>query len=156
MLAKSCKKIFVVQKSKFFSTVTSFWRHFFAKSAVKTQKSKCFIFVQKSPKMTSQWRQINFLTLFLRFLSNFTTCVKISAHLEHFYEKSILSDFSRKMTIFLPKWRHNDVTPIFFSIFDLQFFFHNSWENFSHIEAFFRKLEGGVNIAPPPQSKWGS
>jgi hypothetical protein len=149
-LAKNCKKLFVVQKSKFFPTVTPILCHFYAKSAVKSVKSKLLILLCTNRR---KWRhndvRLIFRHFFCVFLSNFTTCGKISAHLEHFYESSILHDFSPKMTIFWPKWRHNDVTPKKKSIFDLQFFFRNFWQNFSPIEAFFRKLEGGVNIDPP-------
>ena len=45
--AKSCKKIFVVQKSNYFLMVTSFFGIVFAKSAVKMKKSNLFIFYAK-------------------------------------------------------------------------------------------------------------
>ena len=108
------------------------------------------IFFQKLAKMTSQWRHINFLGTFLRFLTDFTTCVKISAHLKHFYGNWFLTSIYVILTIFWAKWRHNDVTrkkkSIFFGwISVLQLF-----GNFQPQGIIFTETEGGAFLTPPP------
>ena len=67
--------------------------------------------MQKLAKMTSEWRHSDFLGTFLRLLTDFTTCVKISAHLKHFYGNLFLTPNDVILTVFGAKWRHNDVTP---------------------------------------------
>ena len=123
-----------------------FSKLFFAKSAKKMTS----IFFQKLAKMTSQWRHINFLGTFLRFLTDFTTCVKISAHLKHFYGNWFLTSIYVILTIFWAKWRHIDVRRKKNRFFSDEFLFYNFLENFSLRGSFLRKLRGGVVFYPTP------
>ena len=109
--------------------------------------------MQKLAKMTSQWRHINFLGTFLRFLTDFTTCVKISAHLKYFYGNLFFTSIYVILTIFWAKWRHNDVTRKKNWFFSDEFLFYNFLENFSIRGSFLRKLRGVV-FAPPPPPVW--
>ena len=95
--------------------------------------------------MTSQWRHIDFWSLFALFDRFYYLCQNFS-EFRAFLGKFIFDDFLAKMFCKLEKWRHAKNLFLLFK----EFLFYNFLENFIPTGAFLPKVRGGSKFTPPP------